>query len=70
MAAALRRTSGTESERVAALAREFGIPERQVVIALGYAAAHRPEIDARVRANDLALEEAERVARARERLLA
>jgi transposase len=70
IAAALRRTSGSEAKRVAALAREFGIHERQVTIALNYAAANREEIEARMDANDRALEEAERVAHARKRLLA
>lgn len=70
IASALRHTSGTEPERVAALAEEFGIAERQVVIGLTYAAAHRQEIDARVKANDQALEEAERVAAERTRLFA
>lgn len=70
VASALRHTSGTESERVAALAHQFGVHERQVVIALDCAAAHRPEIDARVRANDRALAEVERAAAERERLLA
>lgn len=70
IASALRQTSGTESERIAALADEFGIAERQVVIALNYAAAYRAEIDAQVRANDRALEEAERVAAERVRLFA
>ncbi|MBI4218771.1 MAG: hypothetical protein HY682_01410 [Chloroflexi bacterium] len=70
IASALRFTSGTESARVAALAEEFGIAQRQVVIALNYAAAQREEIDARIRANDRALEEAERVAAERKRLLA
>jgi len=69
IAAALRHTSGSETKRVAILAEEFGIRERQVVIALNYAAAHREEIEARVRANDLALEEAERVASEHQRLL-
>lgn len=45
---------------MAALAEEFGLHERQVVVALNYAAAHREEIEARVRANDRALQEAER----------
>lgn len=67
---ALRYTSGTESRRVAALAKEFGLHPRQVVLALDYAAAHRAEIEDRVRANDRALEEAERIAADRERLLA
>jgi hypothetical protein len=69
IAAALRHTSGTEAERVAALAEEFGIHERQVMIALNYAAAYREEIEARIRANDVALNEAERVAGERNRLL-
>ena len=68
IASALRHTSGTESERLTALAEEFGLAERQVVIALNYAAAHRDEIDARVHANDRALEQAERVAAERTRL--
>lgn len=70
IAAALRHVTGRETTRVAALAEQFGLHERQVVIALNYAAAHRPEIDQRVRANDRALAEAERVAAERERLLA
>jgi len=69
IAAALRHTSGSESARVAALAAEFGIHERQVMMALNYAAAHRGEIDARVRANDRALDESERLASDRKRLL-
>ena len=70
VASALRFTTGTEPERVATLAKEFGVAERQIVIALNYAAAHREEIDARIRANDRALEEAERVAAGRTRLFA
>jgi len=67
---ALRHTQGPEAERVAALAQEFDIHERQVVIALDYAAAHREEIEARIEANERALLEAERLAGERERLLA
>lgn len=70
IASALRHTKGTETRRVAALAKEFGIHERQVVIALNYAAANRDEIEARVRLNDRALDEAERIAADRDRLLA
>jgi hypothetical protein len=70
VAAALRQVSGREAKRIAAVADQFGMHERQVVIALNYAAAHRDEIDARIRANDRALAEAERVAVERERLLA
>jgi len=70
IASALRHTSGSESERVAALAAEFGLSERQLAIALDYAAAHRDEVDARIQANDRALAEAERIATERARLLA
>ena len=68
--AALRETTGSESGRVAALAEQFGVHERQVVIALDYAAAHRAEIEARVDANDRALAQAERIAGERQHLLA
>jgi hypothetical protein len=69
IAAALRSTAGTESERVGALASEFGIHERLVVIALNYAAANREEIAARISANDRALDRAEQAASERKRLL-
>jgi uncharacterized protein (DUF433 family) len=68
--AALRQTTGSESERVAAIAEQFGMHERQVVIALNYAAAHREEIEARIDANDRALAQAESLAGERQRLLA
>lgn len=68
--AALQRTQGSESDRVAILADEFGIHERQVALALNYAAAHHEEIGSRIHANDRALEEAEQVAMERNRLLA
>lgn len=70
IASALRQTSGTEAERIATLADEFGLHQRQVLLALNYAAAHREEIAARVRANDRALDAAERLAGERQRLLA
>ena len=68
--AALRHTTGSESERVDAIAEQFGIHQRQVVLALNYAAAHRAEIEARVDANERALAHAEIVAGERQRLLA
>lgn len=68
--AALRQVTGSEAERVAALADELGIHERQVLIALNYAAAYGDEIEQRIHANDKALAEAERVAIERDRLLA
>ncbi|HUA03895.1 MAG TPA: hypothetical protein VMB27_08335 [Solirubrobacteraceae bacterium] len=68
--AALRNSSGSESKRVAAVAEQLGLHERQVLLALEYAAAHRAEIEARVAANDEALAHAERLAAERQRLLA
>jgi sulfur carrier protein ThiS len=70
IASALRHVAGSEGRKIAALAEEFGLHERQVVIALNYTAAHRDEIEVWVAANDRAMEEAERVAGERERLLA
>jgi hypothetical protein len=70
IASALRNTSGSEAKRVADLAEEFGIHKRQIMLALDYIAAHRDEIEARVRANDLAFDEAEKAAIERQRLLA
>lgn len=68
--AALRHVGGRERQRVARLAQQFGVHERQIAIALNYAAAHREEIENRVEANERDLAEAERVAVERERLLA
>jgi Ribbon-helix-helix protein, copG family len=68
--AALRDTRGSEAERVSVLAAQLGIHERQVQIALDYAATHRQEVEARIKANERALADAKRVALERERLLA
>lgn len=69
VASALRHTTGTDRLVWPPSPEEFGIDERQVEIALRYAAAHRDEIEACIRANDRALEEAGRVAAERMRLL-
>ena len=68
--AAFRDVPGSEAKRVKTIARQLGLNERQVTIALDYASSRRDEIEARIRANDHALQEAERVAAERERLLA
>ena len=70
IAAALRHTKGSETKRIARLAEQFGVHERQIVIALNYAADHRDETASRVDANDQALSNAERIAAERQRLLA
>ncbi len=51
-------------------AEQLGIHDRQVGMALDYAAAHREEVEARVAANDRALERAAALSAERERLLA
>lgn len=70
VASALRRTKGSAADRVAALATELGIHERQVALALDYAAAHWEEVEERVHSNDRALDDAQQLATARERLMA
>lgn len=70
IAAALSHVGGRGRQRFATLAEQFGVHERQIVIAINYAAANREEIKRRVDANETALAEAERVAAERERLLA
>ena len=65
----IRRFDGSEAERVAALVEEIGAKQHSIMVALNYAATHREEIDARVRANDARWEEQERVEKARHRLL-
>jgi hypothetical protein len=67
---ALREVPGSEDDRVRLVAAQLGMHEREVALALDYAAAHRAEIDARIAANEVALVEAERVAGERSRLLA
>jgi hypothetical protein len=71
VASALRRFKrGSEAERIADLAREFGLHPRQIEAALSYMAAYPEEIEARVQANDRGLEEVERITAERTRLLA
>lgn len=68
--AALRDVPGSEATRVAVVAEQLGLHERQVVIALNYAAENVGEIEDRIEANDGELEKAERLAAERRRLLA
>jgi hypothetical protein len=71
VASAVRRWADVpEAEKIAGLAQEFGVHERTIIIALNYAATHREEIEARVRANDAMWEEQERIEKARQSLLA
>jgi len=67
---ALRYTSGSDEERVAALAEQFGLHSRHIRTAIDFAVAHREDIDEQVAANDAAAERARQLAEQRARLLA
>lgn len=67
--ARLRELDGSEDKRVATLADEIGLHERQIGIALTYAADHPDEVERSIADNERALEEAERAHAARARLL-
>lgn len=68
--ATLKGVEGPEAQRVRVVADLLGLHEREVLVALDYASAHGPEVEARIEANEAALVEAERVAVERSRLLA
>jgi uncharacterized protein (DUF433 family) len=67
---ALRHTKGGAEDRVTALAEQFDLHPRHIRTAIDYAAAHRDEIDAEVKANDDAAKQARELARHRADLLA
>ncbi len=67
---ALRYTEGSDEDRVAALAEQFGLHARHIRIAIDFAAAHREDIDAQVAANDTAAERARQLAEQRAHLMA
>lgn len=67
---ALRHTSGSAEERVAVLSEQFDLHPRHIRVAIDFAAAHREEIDAEVRANDEAADRARTLARQRADLMA
>ena len=65
-----RYLEGSEEERIAVLIEDYLLTKWQINTALDYAAAHREEIDEWIAGNERAIEEMERVAAERERLLA
>jgi hypothetical protein len=67
---ALRHTKGSAENRVATLAEQFDLHPRHIRTAVDFAAAHRDEIDAQVKANDEAAEEARELAKRRADLMA
>jgi hypothetical protein len=70
VASALRFTEGSPEQRVAALAEQFDLHPRHIRIAIDYAAAHRPTIDAEVAANDAAAERVRLIAAQRAEMMA
>ena len=70
VASALRRTKGSPEKRVATLAEQFDLHPRHIRTAIDFAAAHRDEINAEVKANDEAAEEARELANRRADLMA
>lgn len=67
---ALRYTAGTDEERVAELADQFGVHAGWIRTVIDFAAAHREEIEAQVAANDAAAERVRSLVEQRERLMA
>lgn len=67
---ALRYTSGTPEQRVAALAEQFALHPHHIRTAIDFAAVHRDEIDAQITWNDEAAQQAQRMAVARSDLMA
>ena len=67
---ALRHTRGGEEKRIATLAEQFDLHPRHIRTAIDFAAAHREQIEREVAANDIAIEEARKLAEQRARLMA
>jgi hypothetical protein len=62
VASALRHTTGTPEERVAALAEQFDLHPRHIRTAIDFAATHRDVIEEQIAANDQAAEQARELA--------
>jgi hypothetical protein len=65
----VQRSAATGEDRVEHAAEWFRLPVRDVEAALAYYAAFPEEVDARIRANEDALAEAEAIAIGRQQLL-
>jgi hypothetical protein len=70
VASALRHTTGTPEERVAALAEQFDLHPRHIRTAIDFAATHRDVIEEQIAANDQAAEQARELAARRADLMA
>ncbi|MEX2395284.1 MAG: hypothetical protein WD826_12485 [Actinomycetota bacterium] len=67
--ARLRELKGTEEQRIRVLADEIDLHPRLIRIALDYAAAHRRDIDERIKRNDAAAKASRKATRQRDALL-
>jgi hypothetical protein len=70
VAMSIPRMTGTERERIQALAKEFALPERMIISAINYVTDFPEEIEERLRSNERAGEMVERRTQARKRLFA
>jgi hypothetical protein len=62
IASALRHTTGSPEERVAALAEQFDLHPRHIRTAIDFAATHREIVEEQIAANDQAAEHARELA--------
>jgi hypothetical protein len=67
---AVRHAEGQGEEKIVSAAEHMGVTERLVRLAVAFAAAHPEEIEDRIAANEIAAEQARRLAEQRDRLIA
>lgn len=67
---AVRHAPGRGESKIAGAAEQLGVAEHLVRLAVGFAAAHPAEVEARIAANEEAAQRARRLAAERERLMA
>ena len=67
---AVRQSRGRGEAKVRDAARQLGVPEAQVRVAVDFAAAYPREVEARIALNEAAAERARELAEQRARLLA
>jgi hypothetical protein len=67
---AVRQASGRGEAKLRDAARQVGLPESQIRIAIDFAAAYPQEVEERIALNDAAAEQARQLAEQRARLLA
>lgn len=68
--AGVRHAEGTGDRKIVEAAKQMGLPERAVRLAVAFASAHPDEVEAWIAANEAAAEEVRKRTEARARLLA